>query len=270
MQWWCSAQGVAWTWQWRPYIGVWLLIGLLAGAYVVLRRRTGADDGSWRPLSFAAGLLALWVALDWPVGALAAGYLASVHMVQFLLVGVVGPVLLLLGVPRGAFARLSRRPAAVAALRRLTHPLVAIAVFNLVVAFTHWPTIVDGLMGTQIGSFGIDMLWLAGGLVFWWPVVCPVPVRPGFSDFLKIGYLILNTIVSTAPFVYLTFSHLPVYATYELAPPIEGISKREDQQLAGILMKVGGGLIVWTAISILFFRWHQREEEGELQPARPR
>lgn len=268
MQWWCSAQGVPWTWAWQPYIGVWGLVLLLAALYVWLVRRTATGRAGLRAWAFAAGLACLWVALDWPLGALAAGYLASVHMAQFLLVGVIAPPLLLLGVPPATYGRLRARPRFLALLRAASHPLVALALFNLVVAFTHWPAVVDGLMGFQAGSFAIDMLWMAGGIVFWWPVVCPVPERPGFTYPLKMGYLILNTIASTAPFAYLTFSDLPVYATYELAPPIEGITKRQDQQLAGILMKVGGGTVLWTAISVLFFRWY-RDEEGPLASPSP-
>jgi cytochrome oxidase Cu insertion factor (SCO1/SenC/PrrC family) len=30
MQWWCSAQGAPWTWAWRPCLGVWLLVLLIA------------------------------------------------------------------------------------------------------------------------------------------------------------------------------------------------------------------------------------------------
>ena len=263
MQWWCSAQGIAWTWTWRPYVGVWVLVFAMIFAYVRLARAAGPQEAairSPRAWSFAAGLLCLWLALDWPVGALAAGYLASVHMAQFLMVGVIAPVLLLLGLPPLAFERLRTRPRALAILRAVTHPLAAILLFNGIVGFTHWPAIVDGLMGSQLGSFAIDLLWFAGGTVFWWPVVVPVPGRPRFTYPLKIGYLILNTVASTAPFAYLTFSTLPVYATYELAPPIEGITKRMDQQMAGILMKTGGALILWTAITVLFIRWYQEEE----------
>lgn len=261
MRFWCSAQGVAWSWTWQPYVGVWALVLALALAYVrLVRRTTGARPGaaSWRTWSFAAGVLALWVALDWPVGALAAGYLASVHMVQFLLVALVAPALLLLGVPDPAWLALRRRSGAW--LRRTTHPLAAILVFNLIVVLTHWPFVVDGLMSYQAGSFLIDALWILGGTLLWWPVVAPVPERPGFGYPLKIAYLIAVTITTTIPFLYLTFTALPVFATYELAPPIAGITKREDQQLAGLLMKLGGAVVLWTGITALFFRWYRREE----------
>lgn len=259
MQWWCSAQGLAWSWTWRPYVGVWILIAVLVTWYARIARRSGGATVGQR-WAFGGAVASLWVALDWPVGALAAGYLASVHMVQFLLVALVAPPLLLLAIPDPAWARLAGRPAVVGALERLTRPIVAVVVFNALVWLTHWPRMVDGLMAHQAGSFLIDMLWILAGFVFWWPVVAKAPARAAFGYPRKVAYLILATVANTGVFIYLTFSHLPVYATYELAPPIPWITAREDQQAAGLLMKMGGGLVLWTAIGILFARWYQAEE----------
>ncbi|MEE9132168.1 MAG: cytochrome c oxidase assembly protein [Gemmatimonadota bacterium] len=266
MQWWCSAQTVAWDWSWQMYPGVWAFVSLLGIAYWVLLRRLGArarEGALWesrlRRATYFAGLLCLWVALDWPIGPLGAGYLASAHMVQFLLIALVAPPLLLYGLPSGAFERLANRPAVLGFLRVVTHPLVALAFFNVTLIATHWPSVVDSMMGSQLGSFLLDMAWWVAGLVLWWPVVAPVPARPGFAYLYKIGYLILATIVNTPVFALLTFSGLPLYATYELSPPIQGISPRVDQQLAGLIMKIGGGLIFWAAITVLFYRWYRAE-----------
>jgi putative membrane protein len=263
MQWWCSAQTAAWDWGWQMYPGVWAFIVMLVAVYWVLQHRatTASATGS-RVAVFLFGVLLLWIALDWPIGALGAGYLASAHMVQFLLIAVAVPPLLLHGLPPYAFEALTRRRLLLSFLRPLTHPLVALAFFNVVLVATHWPSVVDSLMSSQIGSFTLDMAWWVAGLVLWWPIVAPVPRRPGFSYLYKIGYLILATILNTPAFAWLTFSDLPLYATYELAPPVTGMSTRADQQIAGLLMKIGGALIFWTAITVLFVRWYQ-EESGE-------
>jgi putative membrane protein len=263
MRWWCSAQSIAWDWTWRPYIGVWILVALMAAGYVWLSRaertdaRTGAANG--RAWLFWLGLFLFWAALDWPLGALGGGYLASAHMLQFLLVGLVAPVLLELGLPASAFARLAGRPAALRVVRFLTNPLMALIIFNSVLVITHHPRIIDAWMPTQLGSFGIDALWFFAGLVFWWPVVCPVPERPRFPDLARMGYLFGNTIIAGFLALILVFADLPVYGVYELAPPTGWLTSREDQQIAGILMKVGGALILWTAMSVIFFRWYRRE-----------
>lgn len=240
---------------------MWLFVALLAGAWWLAARRAGGEGGPVSPrrrAAFAGGLVVLWLALDWPIGALGAGYLASVHMLQYLMIALMAPLLLVLGVPRAAYERLGASSAA-PALRLLTHPLVALGVFGLVLYWTHLPGVVDTLMATQAGSFALDLLWLLGGIVFWWPVAAPVPERPWFPYGLKMGYLFLATVINTLPYGFLTFAELPFYGIYELAPPVFGISTRQDQQIAGLLMKAGGGLILWTAITVLFFRWFERE-----------
>lgn len=262
MQWWCAAQGVPWTWGWQPYPGVWLFVLALAGLFRLLRRRFPEEDRpGFRAWMYGLGVAALWIALDWPVGALGAGYLASVHMVQYLLIALIAPPLLLVGLPRGLYAALDRGVSG-RVLAVLSHPLAAMALFVGIMAWTHWPPVVDTLMVTQAGSFLLDLLWLFSGLAFWWPVAAPRPDRAWLQEGGKVAYLIVATLVNTGVFAYLTFSPLPLYATYELAPPVTGLSTRDDQLLAGLFMKMGGAVILWTAITILFFRWYRRSEEG--------
>jgi cytochrome c oxidase assembly factor CtaG len=265
MQWWCSAQGEPWSWSWQAYPGVWAFILLLAFGYARLLRATrAAEPGSVlraHVICFALGLVALWLALDWPIGALGAGYLASVHMVQFLVLAMIVPPLMLYGVPHGAFERLPRRLMAV--IRPVTRPAIAFVTFNLVVLATHAPTVVDGLMSSQIGSFMIDLAWLGGGLIFWWPVIVGQPGGSQLRELAKVGYLGLQIIAMKPVFVYLTFSTYPQYATYELAARVSGISARADQQIAGLLMEVVGMIIILIAVGAVFVKWHANEASEE-------
>ena len=262
MQWWCSAQDVAWTWTWRPYPGVWVFIALLLLAYIRLPGRGSAPVR--RRIAYGVGLLTLWIALDWPVGALGAGYLASVHMVQFLLISLVVPPLLIMGLPRPALTALEGH-AVCGAVRRVTKPAVALLLFNTVVVATHWPEVVDVLMASQWGSVALDLSWLLAGLILWWPVVSPVPHRPKFPFGVRMGYLILCTVLMTLPYLFLTFAELPFYSTYELAPPVGSLSTREDQRLAGLIMRIGGGAILWSGAGILFWLWYR--DENDPRPA---
>jgi len=258
MQWWCVATTEPWSWTWRPYPGVWLFVAAMALVYgVAVVRRDGGRPG-W----FALGLLLVWVALDWPVGALGAGYLASVHMVQFLLLTLIAPPFLMLGVTESSWRRWAARGGP--GLRLLTHPVPTLAVFTTLVALTHWPPVVDGLMGSQLGNFLLDATWIATGILFWWPVVASAPERSWLGTPVKIGYLIAATLLNTGVFIYLTFSELPLYATFELAPPV-WVTTREDQMVAGFLMKLGGAVVLWGAITILFFRWVAQEQRSEAE-----
>lgn len=264
MQWWCAAQDVAWSWNWRPYPGVWLFIGLLALGFIRLHRRwPGGDDvfrAMHRRIFAGVGLLLLWIALDWPVGALGAAYLASLHMVQFLLIGVAAPPLLLLGIPRPALEAWAARTGVGRVMAVIGQPLVSMSTFAVFMALTHWPPLADALMAGQAGSFLLDMVWLVSGCIFWWPVAVALPEREWLREPFKIGYLIAATLVNTGVFAFLTFSTVPVYATFELAPPVGSLTSRDDQLLAGLLMKLGGAVVLWTSISVLFFRWFRRSE----------
>ncbi len=77
------------------------------------------------------------------------------------------------------------------------------------------------------------------------------------------GYLIMCTVLMTMPYVFLTFGELPFYATYELAPPVGSLGAREDQRLAGLIMRLGGGAILWTAAGILFWLWYSSENDPQ-------
>jgi putative membrane protein len=266
VQWWCAATGAVWEWRWVPYPGVWVFIAALIALYAAMLRTVHAATApipKTKMISFGAGVLALWVALDWPIGPLGAGYLASVHMVQFLLIAVLAPPLLLHGVPERAYRSLESRPTLFRVLSVVTHPLVALAAFTTLMAVTHWPRVVDSMMSSQLGSFALDLTWLLAGLLFAWPVAAPVPERRWLTYSVKMGHLLAGSILNTGVFAFLTFSTLPVYGIYELAPPISVLSAREDQRLAGLLMKMGGAPILWTWISILFFRWFHEDERDE-------
>ncbi|HSJ63811.1 MAG TPA: cytochrome c oxidase assembly protein [Gemmatimonadaceae bacterium] len=263
MQWWCSAQGVAWEWTWRAYPGVWLFIALVGAALAYAHRRSGVRTQPWRVSLMAQGVLALWIALDWPVGALGGGYLASLHMLQFLLIALVAPPLILLGIHEEVWDRLARR-AVPRWLTAATTPLLGLVTLNAVIVLTHLPAIADPMMATQLGSFAIDMLWLASGTLFWWPLVAPVPARPRFVPPLRMGYLVLGIMFSPVTIVLvavLVFNEHPLFATYELAPRVGGLDSVLDHQIAGLLMSVGGAVITLVGMTTIFFRW-ARESEG--------
>jgi cytochrome c oxidase assembly factor CtaG len=269
VQWWCSARGVAWEWSWQAYPGVWVFVAAVGASYAwMLRRASGAgarpEELRWRAGCFAGGTVVLWLALDWPLGALGAGYLASAHMLQFLLIALVAPPLLLLGISPAHDG--TTRPTPAKAAVGSAHPLACLIVFNVIVAVTHVPAVVDTLMPSQLGSFAVDLAWLAGGLFFWWPVVGPALGGARLHEIFRVAYVGIEGLALTPLFVLLTFSPFPLYATYELAPRVHEISARTDQQLAGLFMKVGGMLILLVAIGLLFLKWTRREGLADAEP----
>jgi putative membrane protein len=264
MQWWCSATGQPWSWAWKAYPGVWLFVALLGACYWRANRRAP------RPLTpaglawFLTGLGSIWIALDWPIGALGAGYLASFHTITYILLSFIAPPCLILGLSEGVIGQALAAPRLGRLLRFAGRPWIAMGAFNGIVLITHVPGVVDTLMVRQSGALLIDLGWLLGGLLLWWPVMGPSPEVVRLQRPMKMAYLFLSTLAPIIPSAFLTFADYPLYATYELAPRIFPVlTAQQDQQVAGLLMKLVGDLPVWFGFGVIFFRWAR---EGEQTP----
>jgi putative membrane protein len=96
----------------------------------------------------------------------------------------------------------------------------------------------------------------------WWPVLGPIPDLPKLTPLMGMGYLFLQSLIPTIPASFLTFADEPVYEIYETLPRLWGLSALDDQLIAGLIMKIGGGAVLWTAIAVIFFRWAFEEERA--------
>jgi putative membrane protein len=250
---------------WHPHLDVWLLLGGLWAAYLIAVRRHRATPGEAkdrrrRTTLFSIGMACLWFGADWPVHDLAEGYLYSAHMVQHMVFTLVAAPLLIAGTPawmwRGV---LSPRPVFIA-FRFLTRPVVALIAFNGLLLFTHWPELVEASVGSELTHFTLHVLLFGSAIVVWWPVMSPLVELPALTPPAQMMYLFAQSLAPTIPASFLTFGHTLLYPVYGTFPRIWGISALNDQLIAGLLMKIVGGLILWGFIATIFFRWHAREE----------
>jgi cytochrome c oxidase assembly factor CtaG len=62
----------------------------------------------------------------------------------------------------------------------------------------------------------------------------------------------------------IVFANNVLYPTYAAAPRAFDISALTDQSIAGLVMGMPGGMIYLLALTIVFFRWNNREEKHEL------
>ena len=269
MQWWCSASGKPWTWDVQYYPGVWLIVLVLAVGFHRLSRR-GRAMGEGK-LAYWAGWSAValvWQVLDWPIGPLAAGYLASAHAIQFLSLALLAPPLMLLATRKPLAQSVPDVEHASRWAVLATNPLMAGVIFNLIAIITHVPAVVDTLMPTQLGAFVIDVAWLAGGLVLWWPIIVGAPARKWFSVPIAMLYLFLATLFHTGMAMVMLIREFPMYGIYELAPPWDFWTPLEDQHLAGGVMELAGAIVIFTIITVMFFRW-SGGVAGEAAPSAP-
>lgn len=265
MAWWCSGTGQVWTWRYTPFLGVWAVTGALIGAYVIAHRRAGRALDRRHARSWIAGAVAIFAVSEWPLGQLGAGYLATVGIGRYVVFTFVAAPLLIAGTPTWLLDRwlpLDRRRGKVMAA--LTRWPVALVIFNVVLIGTHLPVTIDGLKTTQLGSFTLDALHLAAAIVWWWPAIRTEPARNAIAEPARSFYLFMTSVLMFVPAAFLTFSPLPLYGVYELAPPLWlSFDPVGDQQAAGVMMNVVGGFVLWGIIATRFLRWAARQQRED-------
>ena len=253
---------------WHPHPDVWLLFGSIAAAYLIACRRHLAATGEVTPARkrrlFLLGIGVLWLGADWPLHDLAERYLYSMHMTQHLLFTLVAPPILIAGVPAWMLRELLAPPLFARVFRFMTRPLVALVFFNGVLLFTHWPAVVEASVTSELLHFALHVLLVTSALVMWWPVMSPLPEMPALSPPGQMLYLFLQSLAPTIPASFLTFGRTPLYPIYATFPRIWGIGALNDQLIAGLIMKLGGGLLLWCVIAIVFFRWFNQEQRDGL------
>jgi putative membrane protein len=260
-------------WRWHPHPQTWLLVIVLVIAYVWAVTVLGpkrARDGervatTKQKAAFLSGILFLLVAEEWPLHDLAEDYLFSAHMVQHMLLAFVVPPLLLLGTPAWLLRSLLGTNVRFRIVRFLTRPLVALVLFNAAIVAMHWVVIVDLQSRSQIFHVGFHLVLLGSALLMWSVVIPPLPELKRLSPPGKMLYLFLQSIVPTVPASFLTFASDPLYPFYEAAPRVWGLSAGVDQMIAGLIMKLGGGALLWSVITVMFFKWHAQEEAQDVQ-----
>ncbi len=254
---------------WHPHPSVWVVVLGLEGLYLLALARHGprhVEPGE-RPASggqialFTAGVAVVLVGAEWPVHELAERYLYSVHMLQHILFTLVAAPLLLAGTP-GWLARALLRPVMPVA-RVLLRPFFAFVIFNLVLVLSHWPAVVDLTVRSELAHFVAHAILLGSALIMWWPVFSPIAEIPRLSHPAQMLYLFLQSIIPTVPASFLTFGSTLLYPIYGTFPRLGGITALTDMHVAGLVMKIVGGFILWGVIATLFFRWYHLEQSGE-------
>lgn len=216
---------------------------------------------------FGLGVAALAVAFGWPLHGVGEEYLFSAHMIQHMVVAYVAAPLLILGTPGWMLRAALGDGRVFRAVRRATRPLVAFVAFNVLIVVMHWPAFVDLSLRNEPVHAALHGTLLVVSLMVWMPVVSPLPELPRLGAPVNLLYLFGQSIVPTVPASFLTFGDGVVYKFYESVPRLWDISAIADQQVAGLIMKVGGGFLLWGIIAVLFFVWQGEEERRNRHPA---
>ena len=209
---------------------------------------------------FFSGLGFFFLVTSWPLHDIGEESLFLFHMTEHMVLALVVPPLLLMGTPWWLLRR-AVLPV-MGALKLVTKPLVALILFNATLAVLHAPSVVELMVTNSAFHLGAHIALILTATVMWWPVLGPIPDTPRLAPFPRIGYLFLQSLVPTVPASFLTLADGTVYKVYEGFPRLWDISVHTDQTVAGLIMKLGGGAVLWTAIAITFFTWFAEEERA--------
>jgi cytochrome c oxidase assembly factor CtaG len=217
-------------------------------------RRAGPGRGvrSADALAFGAGLVVLGVMLALPLHAW--GRLRfTPHMIEHQLLTLVAAPLLAAGgagvpylfaLPRGWRRRVAGWGAS-EGLRRLWrgafHPAVAWALHAGALWLWHAPALFDAALQSEVVHYLQHVSLFGTALLFW------VSILPRRSDartrMVGVFSLFTTSLHATLLGALLTLSPSIWYESYGAAAEAGGLSALEDQQLAGLVMWVPGGLV---------------------------
>lgn len=228
-------------------------------------RKAGAGHGiaARRCLYFLGAILALAAALVSPLDALS-DELFSAHMIQhMILIFIAAPLLvmsdaplaLIWALPRGWAQTLVRRwnhmPALPRIWRALSSPFSAWVLFTFALWTWHAPPLFEGALRDESLHALEHLIFLSTAMLFWW-----VLLRRSGPGYLRYGaavpYLFTTILQSSVLGALMTFTSLPWYPYYAARTPAWGLTPLQDQQLAGLIMWIPGG-IVFTLLTIGYF-----------------
>jgi putative membrane protein len=239
----------------------WISSALIFATLVYLRGWLGVrsqDHGNvegWRAGSFVFGLLFVWMATASPLAILDHEMLTA-HMVQHLLLMTLAPPLILFGMPRELLAHgLPRRwlqaidrPLRSEPMQQLasvaTHPVLCWFAAAGTLVMWHIPSAFMLGLRSQMWHGAEQASFLAAGLLFWSPVVRPLPKTLKWPESTILLYLFLATLPCDILSGFLVFCDRVMYPVFLSSPGSFGLSALEDQQCAGALM--------WTCVTVVY------------------
>ena len=240
-----------WIFPWAELAAV----AVLSAAYVGAARR----DGTSRPrvVAFAAGVILALGVLVSPAATLAQNYLLSAHLFQNVALAEWAPGLAVLGLSPA----MARALAALRAIRALTHPLVALALWLGTYAVWHVPVVYDAALRHPGTLLAVEhaSYFLAGALL-WWPVLHDVPHR--LPSGARAAYVFGAFLFASPLGLLLALLPDPLYPFYVHAPRLWNVSPLTDQQIAGLIMAGTESVVFFAVFAVYFARFLAEEDAG--------
>ena len=216
-----------------------------------------------KSFTFLFGVLVLFLALVWPVHYISEYYLFSAHMLQHIMISYIAPPLLLLGLNHKITDLLFKFKLSKYIFNFIFNPVFCFVLFNIVFGLWHIPNVYN--LSVSFDKFHAleHTMFIISAIFMWWPLVTPSLIKPSLHYSLKLIYLFLLSIAQIIVFGIITYAPENIYEHYQNSTYIFGLSPLEDQQLGGVIMKVGTALILMGLFIYYYFKWYLSEKRYE-------
>lgn len=235
------------------------VLGLYAIAMSWIADQLPAPQQWWHSAWFTLGLLVALVVFVPSPDLFGPDHRFTVNMGQLLLAVDLGPLLLFMGIPAVMLQPLLRWDTLG---RRLTAPLLLGLAHAVIFLGWFMPALFEAASRNLTFWLLKQMAFLVSGLLLWWPLAAPLHTwRPTYP--VQLLYLVVVRIPMTVVGIILTIVDKLIYNARSFALELCAPSSLPDQQIGGLVMWMVGGLIMFAAFSIVFFRWSGAPETAE-------
>ncbi|MBH0157162.1 MAG: cytochrome c oxidase assembly protein [Bacillota bacterium] len=211
---------------------------------------------------FCSGLILWAIAEGSPLSLIGHHYLFSVHMVQMTITYLMVPPLLIAGLPEWVFTYLFQ----VSSIKKMVHfatrPLLAILVFNSLFSIYHFPNVFDTLMANPWAMDFYHIVLFITSIMMWFPIISNVQTGKELSSLQKTGYIFAMGVLLTPACALIIFAKDILYQMYQHRSSITYLSYTPlyDQQLGGVIMKIGQEIIYGTVLLRIFIGWFKKDK----------
>ncbi len=242
------------VWQFNP--SVWGGCALAAIAY---RWFPGARPDR-RALSWLAGVIIIFIALESAMDTVGDQYLFSVHMAQHLVLAMIAPPLMTLGLPEATVDALLTGPVR-HLLRFLISPFVAGPAYFVVLVAWHWPPFFDYAINHPLVHIVQHLSFIAVGLMFWWAALIHRPdERWNLTPLGEVSYLSVGALPAVVVGLTVALIPHPIYTFYVHRSLQLGISALQDQRIGGMLMFAFDNILMVLVAG--WYLWKVFPEDG--------
>jgi cytochrome c oxidase assembly factor CtaG len=261
------------SWTFAPIV----LIALIAYVWIYAYRwRISRREGG--PRAAPVGKLVLWctgvgllfVALISPVDALGE-QLASMHMVQHLLIADLAPIALTLALTKHILRPATRR---IQIIERKAgpfgHPAFGVVAYVGAMWLWHVPYMYDAALKHSAVHVLEHLTFAAAGLLYWWHLLSPIRSRMRLGGLGPVLYMASTKILVGFLGILLAFSPDVLYHFYEVGSNSTrwGLSPLDDQRVAGLIMALEQSIVMGIALTYLFVRMLVESEEEDQRAER--